>query len=446
MQRAFTQVDVFTETAYQGNPLAVVLDGTGLSSEEMQHFAHWTNLSETTFVLPPTSPEADYRCASSRRCSRLPFAGHPTLGTCHAWLRARRDAAAPDVIVQECGVGLVAGAQGRARLAFAAPPLLRSGALEEELDAADRRHPRHRARRDRGRRLGRQRASWIAVLLADADAVLAVRAGLQRARHRHRRPAPGRLAPGASRCARSSRRKAPSSRIPSPAASTPRSAQWLLRTGRARAPYVAGQGTVLGRSGRVHVSTDADGPIWVGGGTVACITGTVDLYEQKRREALGEPLAVALARPAARARQQLMQLGAGERPDALGRRVRSRGAAGRWPRAPARTSAGPRVGPSWIFASSSASSGSVRAADREDLDAAARRARDAGRRRRRTGAAARAGRWWPRRARPRLLGHGRGRRRRARPAPTTSPSSVRLLPKARVDGLGRDTRLPRRWR
>ena len=88
MQRPFAQVDVFTTTPYAGNPVAVVLDGTGLSTEEMQRFAHWTNLSETTFVLPPSEPEADYRVRIFTPVLELPFAGHPTLGTCHAWLDA----------------------------------------------------------------------------------------------------------------------------------------------------------------------------------------------------------------------------------------------------------------------------------------------------------------------------------------------------------------------
>ena len=135
-QRPFQQVDVFTTTPYLGNPLAVVLDGAGLSTEAMQQFTHWTNLSEATFVLPPT-PEgraagADYRVRIFSPGRELPFAGHPTLGSCHAWLQAGGQPRAPGRIVQECGVGLVTLRQDGDRLAFAAPPLIQGGPLAED--------------------------------------------------------------------------------------------------------------------------------------------------------------------------------------------------------------------------------------------------------------------------------------------------------------------------
>ena len=134
-QRPFKQVDVFTERAYRGNPLAVVLDGTGLSTEEMQEFTNWTNLSEASFLLPPTQSGADYRVRIFCPGRELPFAGHPTLGSCHAWLEAGGKPRGPD-IVQECGIGLVTlrpqGSGASRRLAFAAPPLRRSGPLPEE--------------------------------------------------------------------------------------------------------------------------------------------------------------------------------------------------------------------------------------------------------------------------------------------------------------------------
>src|SRR3954447_5333448 len=128
MPRPFNQVDVFTRTPYAGNPVAVVLDGDGLSTEEMQRFAHWTNLSETTFVLPST--QGDYRVRIFTPVAELPFAGHPTLGTCHAWLEA--GGVAPDeyVVIQECEAGLVRVRRGE-RLAFAASPLIRSGPVDE---------------------------------------------------------------------------------------------------------------------------------------------------------------------------------------------------------------------------------------------------------------------------------------------------------------------------
>src|SRR5207248_8539446 len=126
-QRPFSQVDVFTTTPYAGNPVAVVVDGEGLTAEEMQRFAHWTNLSETTFMLPPTAPDADYRVRIFTPVLELPFAGHPTLGTCHAWLEGGGKAKKDGVTVQECGAGLVAVRRTEDGLAFAAPPLLRSG-------------------------------------------------------------------------------------------------------------------------------------------------------------------------------------------------------------------------------------------------------------------------------------------------------------------------------
>jgi PhzF family phenazine biosynthesis protein len=129
--RSFSQVDVFGSGPCSGNPVAVVLDAEGLSTEEMQRFSRWTNLSETTFVLPPDSPEADYRVRIFTPVLELPFAGHPTLGTCHAWLEGGGEARDPDEVVQECGAGLVRIRHDEDRLAFAAPPLLRSGPASE---------------------------------------------------------------------------------------------------------------------------------------------------------------------------------------------------------------------------------------------------------------------------------------------------------------------------
>ncbi|HKG24636.1 MAG TPA: PhzF family phenazine biosynthesis protein, partial [Thermomicrobiales bacterium] len=133
MPRPFSQVDVFTTTPYTGNPVAVVLDGEGLTTEEMQRFANWTNLSETTFVLPPTELDADYRVRIFTPSLELPFAGHPTLGTCHAWLEAGGTPKRGDVIVQQCTAGLIPIRRTASGLAFAAPPLVRSGAVEEAL-------------------------------------------------------------------------------------------------------------------------------------------------------------------------------------------------------------------------------------------------------------------------------------------------------------------------
>ena len=175
--RDFTQVDVFTTTPYLGNPVAVVLDGSGLSTAQMQRFAHWTNLSETTFVLPPTAPDADYRVRIFTPVAELPFAGHPTLGTCHAWLEAGGEPRDGDGIVQECGAGLVPIRRAPEGLAFAAPPLIRSGPVEEplleQITAAfgiDRGAIADAAWADNG-------PGWVALLLESADAVLALQPG-----------------------------------------------------------------------------------------------------------------------------------------------------------------------------------------------------------------------------------------------------------------------------
>jgi PhzF family phenazine biosynthesis protein len=273
---AFAQVDVFTSMAYFGNPVAVVLDGDGVDTAAMQRFAHWTNLSETTFVLPPTASAADYRVRIFTPVSELPFAGHPTLGTCHAWLesggRPRRD----DVIVQECGAGLVPVRRTPDGLAFAAPPLVRSGPVEESLIE----HVASALRIERAEILDAAWADngpgWVAVLLADAEAVLALRPGFVDLDVGAVGPYPE----GATE-AFEVRAFFPKdgSTVEDPVTGSLNAslAEWLLDSGRAEAPYVARQGTALGRAGRVHVTRDEDGTIWVGGGTVTCITGTVDL-------------------------------------------------------------------------------------------------------------------------------------------------------------------------
>jgi PhzF family phenazine biosynthesis protein len=274
--RPFSQVDVFTAVPYRGNPLAVVLDGDGLPAEEMQRFAHWMNLSETTFVLPPAAPAADYRVRIFTPVAELPFAGHPTLGTCHAWLAAGGTPQEPGVIVQECAAGLVTLRRTPDGLAFAAPPVLRDGPVDGELLARiasvlriDRSAIVDASWADNG-------PGWIAVLLDSADAVLAVRPG----------PADLDLGvagpyPAGSPAAFEVRAFFPKDGIlvedPVTGSLNASLAAWLLRTGRATTPYVASQGTALGRAGRVHISRDADGTIWVAGGTVTCVSGQVEL-------------------------------------------------------------------------------------------------------------------------------------------------------------------------
>jgi PhzF family phenazine biosynthesis protein len=274
MKRRFAQVDVFTDTPYAGNPVAVVLDATGLDTEAMQRFASWTNLSETTFVLPPEDEQADYRVRIFTPVAELPFAGHPTLGTCHAWLEGRTHDG--DAIVQECDAGLVSVRRTDGGLAFAAPPLVRSGEVEEKLIG------------EIAGVLGISRAEildaqwadngpgWVAVLLEDAEAVLAVRPSYAELDIGVVGPHPSGT-PEAIEVRAFFPKAGALVEDPVTGSLNASLADWLLRTDRVRAPYVARQGTALGRAGRVHVSQDADGTIWVGGGTVTCIAGEVEL-------------------------------------------------------------------------------------------------------------------------------------------------------------------------
>jgi PhzF family phenazine biosynthesis protein len=276
MTRPFTQVDVFTAEPYYGNPLAVVLDGDGLSTEQMQRFTQWMNLSETSFVLPPVDPKADYRVRIFTLFGELPFAGHPTLGSCHAWLGAGGTPRQPGLIVQECGAGLVPVRQTEAGLAFAAPPLLRDGPVEADL--LDR--VAGVLRIDQSAIVDASWADngpgWIAVLLDSAEAVLAIKPGVTDLTIGVAGPYP----PG-SPAAFEVRAFFPNdgTTVEDPVTGSLNAslAGWLLRTGRATAPYVASQGTALGRAGRVHISRDDDGTIWVGGGTVTCVSGQVGL-------------------------------------------------------------------------------------------------------------------------------------------------------------------------
>jgi PhzF family phenazine biosynthesis protein len=275
--RQFAQVDVFTDTAYLGNPVAVVLGADGLPDEQMQQFTRWTNLSETTFVLTPRARGADYLVRIFTPGGELPFAGHPTLGTCHAWLEAGGRPAGAGPVVQECGAGLVSVRRTGAGLAFAAPPLLRGGPVEEPVTA----HVAEVLNIARSDIVDIQWADngpgWIAVLLASADAVLALRPGPVDMDIGVAGPYPE-GSPAALEV------RAFTAQIGPGAAEDPVTGslnaslgQWLLAAGRVTAPYVASQGTALGRRGRVHVSLDADGQVWVGGGTITCVSGTVEL-------------------------------------------------------------------------------------------------------------------------------------------------------------------------
>jgi PhzF family phenazine biosynthesis protein len=273
--RQFRQVDVFTDTPYLGNPLAVVLGADGLADEQMQLFARWTNLSETTFVLVPRADGADYLVRIFTPSGELPFAGHPTLGTCHAWLEAGGRPAVGGTVVQECGAGLIPLRQTEAGLAFAAPPLRRSGPVDEPVAA----HVAAVLNIKRDDIVDIQWADngpgWVGVLLASAEAVLALRPGLVDMDIGVAGPYPE-GSPAALEV-RAFTPQISSSEDPVTGSLNASLGQWLLAAGRVNAPYVASQGTALGRRGRVHVSRDDDGQVWVGGATVTCVSGTVEL-------------------------------------------------------------------------------------------------------------------------------------------------------------------------
>jgi PhzF family phenazine biosynthesis protein len=275
----FKQVDVFTAVPYLGNPVAVVLDAPGIDDATMQRFTDWTNLSEATFLLPPTHAEADYRLRIFCPGRELPFAGHPTLGSCHAWLETGGRPKRRDVIVQECGAGLVLIRRDGERLAFQAPPRLRSGPLAEaDLD---------RIVQGLGLRRGDVVAHawcdngppWQAVLLRTAAQVLA----LQPDRAALHGSFVGVVAPQAAggECDFEVRGFFPGQAglIEDPVTGSLNAAvgQWLIEAGLAPPQYVAAQGTALGRAGRVHVARDAAGDTWVGGASTTCVDGRVTL-------------------------------------------------------------------------------------------------------------------------------------------------------------------------
>lgn len=273
--RPFHQVDVFSSEPYRGNPLAVVLDAADLSAEEMQGFANWTNLSETTFLLPPTDSRADYRVRIFTGNEEFPFAGHPTLGSAHTWLEAGGVPQSERFVVQECGAGLVRVRRDDGRLAFAAPAMTRFGPVEEDI----------RNRLAAGLRLPGSAIldaswlvngpEWVGVLLESAADVLAVQPDYA---------AMGNLKvgvvgphPAGAGADFEIRTFIPGDAMledPVTGSFNAGVAQWLIGSNRAPNEYVAAQGTVLGRAGRIHVQAD-DGEIWVGGASATCIRGSV---------------------------------------------------------------------------------------------------------------------------------------------------------------------------
>lgn len=272
----FSQVDVFAPGPLTGNPVAVVHDATELSDQEMAAFARWTNLSETTFLLPPRDPAADYRLRIFTPGGELPFAGHPTLGSAHAWLE--RGGEVGETLVQECGLGLVTLRRDGDRLAFRAPDFLREGPVEE----------RDRARAIASLALADEAVAdawwldngpgWLGLRLRSADDVLSIQpdAALM---GDLKIGVIGPHAPGgpADFEVRAFAGSVGVAEDPVTGSLNAGFARWLVRSGVAPASYVARQGTALGRDGRVHIDTDADGEQWVGGQCRTLIAGSLSL-------------------------------------------------------------------------------------------------------------------------------------------------------------------------
>lgn len=274
---AFTQVDVFTDTPLRGNPLAVVHGADGWSDERMQDFARWTHLSETTFLMAPGSPEADYRVRIFTPGGELPFAGHPTLGSCHAWLERGGAPKAAGRVVQQCGVGLVPIRLDGARAAFAAPPSRR-----EAVDAALLARVCAALGLSSAQVLAAQwldnGPNWLTLRLADARTVLAIEPDHAALKSLAKVGVVGAHDPG-SECQFEVRAfAAPIGIAEDPVTGSLNAgiAQWLIAEGVAPARYVAAQGTCMQRAGRVHVERDGD-TVWVGGSSVSVVRGELSL-------------------------------------------------------------------------------------------------------------------------------------------------------------------------
>ena len=275
---SFQQVDVFASRPLKGNPLAVVIDADAISKQTMAALANWTNLSETTFLLRPTNPLADYRVRIFTPERELPFAGHPTLGSCQVWLSSGGKPKHAQ-IVQECSAGLIKIRRDDERLAFAAPPLLRTGDVDR--DTLER--IAKGLRIDPAAILASQWVDngpgWVAVMLGSRAEVLALRPDY---------PALGELKVGAvapwdgakdgKEADFEVRAFVPSRSTEDPVTGSLNAslAQWLIGTGLAPGNYIASQGTVLGRAGRIYVEREGN-DIWIGGRTITCIEGRLSV-------------------------------------------------------------------------------------------------------------------------------------------------------------------------
>lgn len=274
--RRFHQVDVFTERALCGNPLAVVVDADGLADADMVALARWTNLSETSFLLPPTDPLADYRVRIFTPGGELPFAGHPTLGSCQAWLAAGGRPRDEAEVVQQCAIGRVRVRRDGPRFAFAAPPLRRTGPVDHAL----------LTQIAHGLGVGPDAIvasqwvdngpGWVAVMLADRDQLLALRPDLSALDGLML----GVVAPWIGGDAQFEVRafvgSTPGYEDPVTGSLNASLAQWMIAQGLAPQAYVASQGTAMQRAGRVHVRSEGD-TVWVGGEVLELIRGSIAL-------------------------------------------------------------------------------------------------------------------------------------------------------------------------
>ncbi len=272
--RSFAQVDVFSAQPLRGNPVAVVLDGADLSDDEMQRFAHWTNLSETTFLLPPTDPAADYQLRIFTPGRELPFAGHPTLGSARAWLDGGGSPRHPGAIVQECGAGLVRVRLEGDTLSFAAPPTVRTGPVDAEmlarmveaLGVATDDVVAHQWV-DNG-------PGWLAIQLPSAEHVLALEPQLALIPDA-KIGVIGAYPPGSPEAfeVRAFAATLGAGEDPVTGSLNASMAQWLLRTGAMSGRWIVSQGTRLGRAGRVSITPEGD-DLWVGGACTTVLQGT----------------------------------------------------------------------------------------------------------------------------------------------------------------------------
>ena len=303
-QRRFWQVDVFTREPMRGNPLAVVYDAAGLTDDQMRSFARWTNLSETVYLFPATDADADYRVRIMTPNRELPFAGHPTLGSCFVWLAAGNKPKTPGFVVQQCGVGLVRIKLDGDRFAFAAPPLIRSGPVEGSVHNQVCAALGVRGEMIQAIEFVDNGPGWVAALMPSAQMVLDLKPDFARMRGLDigvvgpyppksecqfevrafcgndagspEDPVTGSLNAGIAQVRTPAPLYARSLCAIALAVDLAHTPQWLIGRGRAPASYVASQGTALGRSGRIHITREA-GDMWVGGSVVSVVQGHVSL-------------------------------------------------------------------------------------------------------------------------------------------------------------------------